>query len=355
MKLSPEPASQLLPLPVSAFCRDSPESTAFVTTVDVEMDDAWARPERVGLTNLGQLRRFQTLCDTYGILPTYLVTYECAPRPESMAVLLPILKRGTCEIGHHLHVWTTPPFEEEQIPGVDTAWVHGYQSELPDSLLQEKAACLKEAIEETFGVSPTSHRAGRWGIDARSLIWLSENGFTVDSSVVPYADYSRQVGRRAPGPCYWGFPARPFPWSGIDGESIDLVEAPVTTRAPRISPRVAAALRADCASARHLRRFLRRLCHVGTPLRPLPRSRPGELVRVADLALRHGSPVLNFMLHSSELALHCSPYSADDVKTQAVWRGIDEIFSYVRRRGLMSRTLAEIPAFLGYAAKDTGC
>ena len=83
----------------------------FIVTVDTESDDAWLKPEVIKLDNIKMIPRFQDLCEKYDIFPTYLLTYECASREESISVFKPILDRQKCEIGHHLHIWSTPPFK----------------------------------------------------------------------------------------------------------------------------------------------------------------------------------------------------------------------------------------------------
>ena len=127
------------------------------------------------------LERFQDLCDQYNVVPTYLLAYECATRDEALKILKPLSENRRCEIGHHLHVWTTPPFQRAGPTGVDLDWIHAFQFQLPDSLFTEKAECLRQAIEKNFGRSPTSHRAGRWGIDQRTVDWMASTGFIVET------------------------------------------------------------------------------------------------------------------------------------------------------------------------------
>ena len=90
---------------------------------------------------------------------------------------------GNAKIGHHLHVWSTPPFQNGGKDGIDHQWIHAFQFQLPDSLFMEKAERLRSAIEASFGKSPTSHRAGRWGVDQRTVDWLVGAGFVVDTSI----------------------------------------------------------------------------------------------------------------------------------------------------------------------------
>ena len=57
-------------------------------------------------------------CSTsFGVRPTYVVTWEMATRPESAAVLRDLARTGRCEIGTHLHPWSSPPFRPEDLAG----------------------------------------------------------------------------------------------------------------------------------------------------------------------------------------------------------------------------------------------
>ena len=201
----------------------------FVVTVDTEADDAWNSPELVKLSNMKQIPRFQELCESHGIIPTYLVTYECATRDEAIRVLEPLANNARAEIGHHLHVWTAPPFQSPSPADVDRCWLHAFQFELPPSLFEDKAESLRAKIEEVYGQSPTSHRAGRWGIDQRSIDWLCKSGFTVDSSVRPLVEIPN-VNMPA---CAYHDDENPYNWTASD-EPTDgqLLEVPASIHRP---------------------------------------------------------------------------------------------------------------------------
>ena len=65
--------------------------------------------------NAERLPALQALCDEYGVRPTYLVTHEMATRPESAPILRGLARSGRCEIGAHLHPWSSPPFRPEDL------------------------------------------------------------------------------------------------------------------------------------------------------------------------------------------------------------------------------------------------
>lgn len=316
----------------------------FIVTVDVEADDAWNSPEKIELKNLAELPRFHDMCEEYSVIPTYLVTYECATRDEAISILKPIADTGNCEIGHHLHCWTTPPFQKEGSAGVDAAWVHAYQSELPDSLFMEKAEVLRVAIEKTYARSPASHRAGRWGIDQRSLEWLIENGFKADSSVVPLMSYSRNMGRTKGGSSFYSAPRAPYLYKGKsihENHNASLIEIPVSIYIPRsfLSRLCASYIRRELPGHKIVDHLFRTIG--GTRiLRPDHTCPPGVLVHMVENVIEEDLPILNLVLHSSELALGCSPSSSRMEDRDRVWQSLEEVFKYIKGLGIKTSSLS---------------
>ena len=50
----------------------------FLITIDAEGDNLWNKPKIITTNNAKFLSRFQLLCDSYGLKPTYLTNYEMA-------------------------------------------------------------------------------------------------------------------------------------------------------------------------------------------------------------------------------------------------------------------------------------
>ena len=90
---------------------------ALLVGIDTEADDQWSEKGRrdVRVENAARLPALQALFDEFGVRPTYLVTHEMATRPESAGVLRELAASGRCEIGAHLHPWTSPPFRPEDL------------------------------------------------------------------------------------------------------------------------------------------------------------------------------------------------------------------------------------------------
>jgi len=329
---------------------DKSTGPLFVVTVDTEADDAWVSPETIELNNLTEIPRFQELCQSYGVIPTYLVTYECAARDEAISVLKPISDRGQCEIGHHLHCWTTPPFAKESPSGVDSAWLGAYQSELPDSLFREKAECLRDEIAKAYGKSPTSHRAGRWGIDQRSIDWLIENDFTVESSVTPLISWSTSLGSTTGGPSFYSSPRQPYFWyanSASKRSNPFLIEIPLTVDFPEglFLRACAAYLQRELPGTSMVDHIYKKLGG-SRMFRPNPSYPENTLLGIVDRTIQHGSSVLNLMIHSSELALQQSPFSQTKEDCARVWHTLEATFQHVKRIGVTPVSLSEAAMLL---------
>ena len=113
---------------------------------------------------------------------------------------------------------------------------------LPESLQREKITWLTDAIEDRFGRRPTSFRAGRYGLDIVGARILTELGYLVDSSVIPFSDYSSEGG-----PNFRHAPNDPYFVGDTDLCSIqtdgELLEVPVTVGYNRMNFRRADTIR----------------------------------------------------------------------------------------------------------------
>lgn len=81
---------------------------SFLITIDTEGDDIWSRRSSVETRNASFLPRFQSLCETFGLKPTYLVNFEMANDPGFIEFGRDLIARGAGEIGMHLHAWNAP-------------------------------------------------------------------------------------------------------------------------------------------------------------------------------------------------------------------------------------------------------
>ncbi len=298
----------------------------FLITIDTEGDNLWSAPAKVTTENARALPRFQTICERYGLKPTYVVNYEMVCCPEFVALGRDVLRRKTGEIGMHLHAWSSPPIRH--ITANDNT-CGPYATEYPPDLLHEKVGALTQALEQTFERKMTSHRAGRWGFDgvyARSLI---AHGYTVDCSVTPGVSWRSSKGKPdgEGGPDYTDCPRDPY---FVDLEDIrrpgssTLLEAPVTILPT--SPELVDRVRRSLPRRSIPRRVLNRLYPPLAWLRPDGGNR-SRMLRLLQKVRDEGRPYAEFMLHSSELAAGCSPRFPDESSIERLYRDLDAVFS----------------------------
>ena len=309
-------------------------SPALLVGIDTEADDQWSERGRreLRVENAARLPALQSLFEEFGARPTYLVTHEMATRPESAAVLQALARAGRCEIGAHLHPWTSPPFRPE-----DTK-AHTYASNLPRDLLERQLGELTATLERSLGVRPTTYRAGRNGLDGRSLRILEGLGYTVDTSVDPLFNE-----RRKGGPVFAGAPLHPYRPDYEDVRrpgAARILEVPISAATDPPLPKAVERLYASLPPI-PWRGALKRLGLKPVWLRPSYTPLPDMLAFASRLKER-GAPCFNVIFHSSEIVPGGSPYNPDAASVarfEAALRGLLEHLT--TRLGAVGRTYAE--------------
>lgn len=311
-----------------------------VITIDVEGDNLWDNPSIITTKNAHFIPRFQDLCDSYGFKPTYLVDYEMASDPFFQNFGQNLVRTGTAEIGMHLHAWNTPPpssNEESQFHQI-------YITELPEETMQEKMGFMTSLLTSVFNVRPVSHRAGRWGLDERVARILSRLGYLVDCSVTPGVSWCHSMGdpHGAGGPDYAAFNVGPY---FLDLENVRLagtssiLEVPVTIR-PLYPRPLLDAFHALTSQSKLLARAVDRFARPYVWLRPSGQNLC-DMTELVDWALSENLPVLQLVLHSSELMPGGSPYFRHKDDIEKLCEDLDLLFSHVSARGIRGATLAE--------------
>jgi len=194
----------------------------FVVTVDTEPDSEWERPalDDLSFNNVESIPRFHSLCRKYQFVPTYLVDYQMAKQVTTQIQLSHYKKLGECEIGLHLHPWSTPPYNYE-VSNCDTAY-HPFLTQYPIKVFDKKMENLVRAVREGFKVHPQSFRAGRYVISREYALCLVKHGVTVDCSVTPLRVW--EPDRNAAGSDYRKFDTTPFFWD----DDAELLEIPLS-------------------------------------------------------------------------------------------------------------------------------
>lgn len=310
--------------------------TFFMVGVDTEADDQWTLEgrKRLSVENARALPRLQALCDAYGVRPSYLVTHEMATREPSRSILRDLSATGRCEIGAHLHPWSSPPYREEDLVG-------RYPSQLDDSQLETQLKELTAAIETSIGVRPVSYRAGRHGFDSRSLRTLESLQYRVDTSVDPLFNETRKGG-----PSFAGAPVSPY-WPDLadvrtKGTS-SVLEIPVSSATNPALPK-SLERRFTSLPAIPWRGYLKRLGLRAVWLRP-SYSTVEDAKALASALVARGVPTLNMLFHSSELVPEGSPYNRTDADVDRFFERLERVFEHIMKRlgarGVTYRECAE--------------
>ena len=270
--------------------------------VDTEEEFDWNQPFSRSSTQTrsiaAQPLAHQQVFDALGIIPTYVIDWPVATKPEAVAVLRGLMEQGKCEIGTHLHPWVSPPHTEE------VNRFNSYAGNLPPALEFEKIKQLTHVITQNFGRAPKVFKAGRYGVGPSTAHAIAELGYTVDASVVPYTAMTSDGG-----PDFSQHHAHPF-WFGESDNR--LLELPATagysgylhSKGPRLYP----ALQTTAG-----RRF--RLPGIASRLGLLERIKltpegysANELIRVTGDMLADGCRVFGLTYHSPSLVPGNTPY-----------------------------------------------
>ncbi|MFH1255405.1 MAG: hypothetical protein V1667_02975 [bacterium] len=301
-----------------------------IITVDVEADNQWSEEKILTVENLKFLPRFQALCEKYGFVPTYLITYEITQDEQAAQMLSEWRKSGKAEIGAHLHPWTMPCYNVKDKP---------FPCELSDEELENQIKILTGAIEEKFGAKPVSYRAGRWGFDHRQAEILAKFGYAADCSVTPKISWKKTAGLAGGkgGPDFRFHKIRPYRVGG------NLLEVPMTilfTGIIKSEKSVFAKFflgMPDC----FLKKVLNKIFFRQKWLRIFPESESRDWIGIYKSAESNELPCLEFMIHSSELMPGGSPYCRDAKSVEFVYKQLELMFELFKKKNVVGATLRE--------------
>jgi hypothetical protein len=254
-----------------------------------------------------------------------------ASEPRSGDILKTLLLQGKCEIGAHLHPWSSPPFRPEDLKG------HTYPSSLPDELLERQLNELTATIETRLGTRPTSYRAGRLGLDGRTLKVLEKLSYTVDTSVDPLFNEGHKGG-----PSFAGAPNKPYhpDYDDVRKEGrARILEIPISAGTRPPLPKSIESVYAGLSPV-GLRGALKRFGLRPVWLRPSYTPVPDMLAFASRLKDR-GAPYFNTLFHSSELLPGGSPYNPDASSVERFKEALRRLFSHLVELGGVGRTYRE--------------
>ncbi len=307
---------------------------ALVVGIDTEADDQWsdAGRRRMEVKNALRLPALQALFEEFGARPTYLVTHEMATGEQSAPVLRELARSGNCEIGTHLHPWSSPPFRPEDLAA------HTYPHNLPLDLLERQLKELTWTIETQIGVRPTSYKAGRNGLDGRALSILEGLGYTVDTSIDPLFNERRKRGKS-----FAGAPVVPYHPDYADvrrAGDARILEVPISAGTFPAMPKALEALYVSLPAIPY-RGALKRLGIRPVWLRPSYASLPDMQAFASRLAARR-VPHFNVTFHSSEILPGASPYTPDAASVERFLSDLRRLLEHLTSKlGAVGRTYAE--------------
>ncbi len=293
----------------------------FIITIDTEGDNLWSVSDLktpIRTENAKFLQRFQELCEKYGFIPTYLTNYEMA-NADAMRELGRVgLKKGTLEIGSHEHAWNSPPY----FPLIKSPIKRGkpYLGEYPQLVIRKKLEYLTKLLEDTFQCPITSHRGGRWCLNAIIIRELDRLGYTVDCTCTPGISWKRDRG--------WSIGSRGTDWSSYENRPF-ILDYPLGNGRKK-----SGIIEIPVTSVKKVKG--------GTPkwFRP-DGSNLMELLGILDYMYERREPYIEFMLHSSELMPGGSPTFVRRGQIEKLYGDLDMLFSRLKQYGFCGIGLSE--------------
>ena len=311
----------------------------FLITIDAEGDDSWSRSVTPTTENVRFLPRFQSLCERFGLKPTYLANYEMTNDKRFQKFGRDVLYRGAGEIGMHLHAWNMPPGYD--LTGRDH--VHQpYLFDYPEEIMRQKIEIMTRCLERIFETKMVSHRAGRWGFDNHYARILAEFDYKVDCSITPHMSWRLHTGDPTGpgGPDFRHYPSEAY---FLDLDDVRqpgcsrLLELPVTIDAPlaiqwltRSCPQLGQIPIVERSINRIL--FRRWLRPTGKNIR--------VMAHLVNEAVSNKTSYVEFMLHSSDLMPGGSPTFKDAQSIESLYADLETLFSVVSDR-MIGCTLSE--------------
>jgi hypothetical protein len=293
---------------------------AFIITVDTEPDNQWLNETFDKTENVRYIPRFQELCEKYNFMPVYLTEYNIAKDQFFVEYINKKLLENKCEVGMHLHPWSTPPFM--QITSNDLKH-KPYVTEYPEDVIEQKIGALINILRSNFNAEIVSHRAGRWAVNTKYMHILKKYGITIDCSVVPYHKMPSSSGESLAGildysDCrndIYEMDAGNFKKTG----NLGVFEVPLTAFDfyPSIRPLISK-ISTKTSNA----------CFHPIKLRP-EQGNLRDLIKIVDIVLKKKLPFLQFMIHSSEFMPNCSLAFPDAKSIEKLYKDLDALFSYI--------------------------
>lgn len=262
--------------------------------------------------------------------PTYLLSPEVMFDKESIQLLRSL--RGEYELGTHLHgrFLDSKRVFPERTDHMQCLYSHEEE--------RKKLETITELFQKSFDMHPRSFRAGRFAASGRTITFLEELGYLVDSSVTPFMKWEGGLNfRDAPRNPY--FPS--YEKICQEGDS-KVLEVPVTIGRRLLHPKYLDYL-GPLRWWRRSRRVLKKV--FGTIwLRPSWATSKEMLALIHNRVQKSGSEpvVFNMMFHNVEMIPNASPYSRNSSDVKKLLERIEAVVKKFRSLGGKFVTLSEV-------------
>jgi hypothetical protein len=298
----------------------------FVLSVDTEEEFEWGKefPQtNCKIENIKCIPKFQSFCERLQIRPTYLIDYPVSNDPKSAQLFRGLAENNKAEIGAHLHPWCTPPITSQN------GEAESHVINLPNNLVEQKINVLTENIKKNIGVTPTTFRTGRWGINTPTLHAISRAGYKVDSSIYPYYSnsfYSCLNSYHLP---YWPDLTNP--------------DNPGTQRAIFELPITAGFNRPNFPAWGKVHQFLS--SSIFSTFRPIgfawkvralrklylspELTTTSDMISLVNAALKSGSPIVHMFIHSSTLLPGGNEYAQSAFDVRQLYKSIESLLRHL--------------------------
>jgi len=175
-----------------------------IISIDTECDKGakWKVKQPLEFKNItiGLNERLQPLFDRHDIKASYLLSPEIISDQNSKRYFQSIQDR--IDLGTHLHSEFIGPQAE-----LDCEITSSFLDDYAESIQYQKLENLTNEFIQAFNKHPISFRAGRYGLAKKTLDYLTELGYQVESSVTPNMWWWRN---KSHGVNYLGAPTQPY-------------------------------------------------------------------------------------------------------------------------------------------------
>ncbi len=263
----------------------------------------------------------------YSLKATYLLSPEILYEENCITTLKSL---SNVELGTHLHGEFIDPDANWEATRTSTP-----QVSYSDFIEQKKLENLTNLFYTKFGKWPTAFRAGRWGISEKTLTFLEQLGYKVDSSVCPfnthYFDNNIIVN-------HWGAPIQPYRPSYksiLDKGGRPIIEVPATLGNKFLIKLPRFLLKKLSNKSTFHKKVLNKfgLSSKISWLRPFRNTSYGMISLSEDyinfLSRSRKFIFLNLMFHSNEIIPNASPYPQSFEEVDEFIRSMESFFDYL--------------------------